>query len=413
MSSVALGPSIQETEWMEDVRDVVEAIKKLGKGATISIYSRPKPGPYMAVDEVLLSVGTYVSDSKQRAIWVAWNDDQEPNSEHKTLTEFPFEGNQYARPQLRRIPVRRTAQDEEVPSPKRQRTERPQQAAPPTVFQEQQAPPQTRNPRGEPSASQDASSRRRGSVANDELREDEMARFMRFWELMKQAEKRARESSSSDDDDETIRDIASGDKGVWVRVVANLKIPQHVPHEYLWMYLYAHEAVPCKGKRPKNLESLSASAWREHAVAFQLKYSSGFKNVALAEETDNIVTILSEVMEHRKTRTTKREWCAVFFFVARFIFLILMSSNMGGLASAQNFAAQFDSSINTKEAKLDIADIFNETLRKKTETAPAAKPADPPVTTAHLNEKIDTAVKTLLSASATKQDNQQQRRKKY
>jgi hypothetical protein len=385
----------REEEEAVILASVVSELKRLGRFTKFRFVATPKGSGPPGLFGPPLECSGVVDAIDRRGIWLILDD--APTLQQLWPDEKFSYSNFLITPTATATRARPVEEEEET-SPRRAR----QRAQP---REEPRAEPREDLPR--PAAAVDpepAQRKRRGATAED-IREDELARFEKMWQRMKERKKRARRessssssSSSSDDSDKDsdIRDIVTGDKGVMVRLVANLKIPIHPDEEHRWMYLYAHETVEKKGRHP--YRSMSADDWRKHALAFQLKYSNGYKNVALSDEAENIIYLLTEVMEFRKQRNTKREWVAVFSFVARFVFLVLLSSNMAGLAAAQHFSQQFDACINNKDSKIELAELFTETLRFRAKPEPTPQPpvTEPAVPISQLTEKIDGAVKKLL-----------------
>jgi hypothetical protein len=155
--------------------------------------------------------------------------------------------------------------------------------------------------------------------------------------------------SRSADSDSRIRDIATGDRGVWTRVVMGLKIPYEIPDDAAWMYLYA-------------AQPMSGNAWRQHALAFRLRLGASFRSMTLAEECDHTLALLTEIVDSKLPRSDKQAWTAPFWLLSRFLQLVLRASSMGGAAAATKFDELFRAAISTKDGKLDVNDCVQQAL---------------------------------------------------
>lgn len=162
-------------------------------------------------------------------------------------------------------------------------------------------------------------------------------------------QRRSTKRSRSIDTDLQIRDIATGDRGVWTRLAAGIKIPYEMPDDLAWMYLYA--AKP-----------MSGATWRQHALAFRLRMCASFRSFNMSEECDHTLTLLSEIVEASTPRATKQAWLAPLWLLSRFIQLVLRASSMGGAAAATKFDELFRTATTTKDGKLDVNDCLQQAL---------------------------------------------------
>lgn len=280
-------------------------LKKLGKGAGLRCAVR-QVGLTTGEEHAWVQISGRVNVIDRSGVWMVFA------GEEGVQTLWPAEHYEYDNvtviappPKSRPLPPQENEDDDE---PSQRRRQRPKKAEP-----QPPEPPQSR------------AKRQRSPSTSD--------------------------SSTSESDSEE-PEIPPADRGVWARVVSGFKVPYEIPDDSRWMYLYASP----------NDEDLSPEQFKQHAMAFRLRMCASFRSVALAEECDMLLQNLSEIMQARFERKTKREWMAPLWLLARFVVLVLLASSMGGPKASSKFEELYKAAIRSKEGKIDFSTMVEEAL---------------------------------------------------
>lgn len=363
------------------VEAAVRLIKRIGRNCVVSFLARQASLGQDGVEHEWKPHRGRAHTVRRDGIWLVYDEDP--------VTQFlwPAEHYEYDQvhvdppaPQSRPI-LPDDAQDEPEDSPpRRARRQEPRQRATATTPAEPASP---------------------GTQQQEQITTAELLEL-----LLSERRKRNRSPSpqASEDEDQLIHDIAVGDKGNWIRLVPGIKIPAEIPEEQGWMFLYAWDAV--KKKPP-----MSPVDWHRHAMAFRFNKYCSFRNLAFAEECDNILVILCELMATATPRTTKRQWQAAYALMARCIYLVLLASSMGGSHCAQKFTTEYEAVLASKEGKLDFSSLVDEAMRepaKPEKQAPAPQPQPQSakdtaaVSMADINARVEKQVRSILDAERKK-----------
>lgn len=374
----------------------VRQLKKFGKNAAVSFTATAVLDASAGTLEVVEQAYTAKVSAVDRAgIWLVLND--QPDLQQL----WPDANYLYSNIRIWPPPSRsRPLVIEEEPDEPPRRVRRTEAQAKESATQDHegtQSPakrPRRRGPQPQPPAEPNSES------SQDDSELDAIAEIVARLRGAKHRRKHRRstqtKSDSSDLDDEDLHDIATGDKGVWRRLVPGIKIPVSVSESFAWMYLYASDESK---DRPTELDG---AKWMQHALAFRLEMGCAFRNYSLAKEADHLVDILGEIMDSRISRKTKRKWEAAFSLVVRYIHLVLLGSAMAGAHSAEKFTTDFAAALRAKEGKLDFAALVEDAIMDSKTTKQEVKPAGPTVAVADVMARVDKAVAEIVQSNRKK-----------
>ena len=209
--------------------------------------------------------------------------------------------------------------------------------------------------------------------------------------------------------DGDIRDIASGDAGVWTQLVPGLKIPIHTQEETQWAYLDAPLCTIHAQKCAVQPTFTSPQDWAVQATTFRLRKGVTFRTLSPSNEAEYLVQIISELLSNhpRPSRTLKSQWLAPFYLVSRLLHLFILGSSLGGAAAAARFTMEFEKCIHSSDSKLDFGALIAAALAAPATTAsagtaPATPQAQDTVSLQDVYKKIDPSVAQILDANGYK-----------
>jgi hypothetical protein len=126
--------------------------------------------------------------------------------------------------------------------------------------------------------------------------------------------------------DDDIADMASGERGVWKRLVPRIKVPLTTGTQY-------------------GADS-AANIWASSALAFRMKKGIAFRRPPFEREADSLTFIPVEIVKHR--RNTRNERVPIFYLVGRLIALFLIAAPVGGNSVSSRFSTNLDVVLSSK-----------------------------------------------------------------
>ena len=307
-----MSAEFETDEWLspEMLQTVMDTLKQLGKGATISIYARAKPVTQFVSAETKLMKGVCIGEYR-RTHWIEWDEDRE--GDYALQSEFPATGFDYARPQItpalpQRRESRRERDEEPVETSPRPKSQRRTEQPPPT-----QAPQPTQPPQ-QPTLVDIAMFAEFARALQPQSAALTPQMMLQIAELQQANAAGLAEQFASRNGRQSV-EVVRG-----VRVPVAIDAPYTVLYPHLWL------------KRERPLQPLEIAEWRNEFSALLLHLSVHFKSQDVHDRFDlarDTLLTMASVMTAPQTKTDYRIWWWHAFALVECLVTALAGSSAG------------------------------------------------------------------------------------